>query len=395
MPRGFDNELSTDFEKLFVNNGLLSVITKTGSKALALPEYDTNRFLFSIVHSMRHFLSYRGAIYRVRNFVNRRSIIERSQLGLALENNIHFPGADAFLRIYPHHELNPHCNLFFELRDEINSIKDSFKSANATQEEYFIRVNELIDFFRKKSRSLGFRKTIDSFRKRPKENSDAISSFVKNCFKINHRLLLIRLDLYSHIRIGAANECGEVDIKTVKKQLKSFLDRLSLRIFKNRLVGYCWKLSHSLSKGFYYHLMIFVLPQGNSTDTEIDPEIGRLWIEGITEAQGGYWAYRSQTWTSKVYDAGLLDWKSSDTRDRLKKLSQEITASDYFVRLNYKISHRTLGISKPTDPRKSKKRKIKKTTSQGTQKRYFVDALSDLNTFKLPMSKIERKKVLK
>ncbi|UYZ85350.1 inovirus Gp2 family protein [Entomomonas sp. E2T0] len=105
--------------------------------------------------------------------------------------------------------------------------------------------------------------------------------YVEDLYKINSRLLIVRVDLsYSQ------DFC--ITDETFYTHTSRFLKRMQSNPLFNYLEGYVAKLEHGFERGYHVHLMLFYNSAKKRGDIHLGKMIGELWRHDITKGQGSY-----------------------------------------------------------------------------------------------------------
>lgn len=195
---------------------------------------------------------------------------------------------------------------------------------------------EFIIILYKELKSLEFKKILIQQRKYDNTKKTRNEKHIKDLFKYQPKLLVIRLALrykngYLNLRSKRNsveyNEYLKRESKKVKDDLNSLINFLKI-IYKNDLTGYMWKLRYDPYKQFHYQLMIFLDGAKYTNDVDLAKEICGLWKDTVTVGNGectNFNAYKKQ------HTNLSLGIKSRDERELVIQEAKIFIEHDYFV----------------------------------------------------------------
>jgi hypothetical protein len=270
---------------------------------------------------------------------------------------------------FPNSNIHPYIELFLMLKEL------RFENWRPFNKKYAIE-NKALERIRIISKQKQFRLKVDAFRKGPDENSRKLRNFVTQCLRVEETLNFVRLDLYSEIGRSIPSNQPRTNPLTIKGYFNRLISHLRTKLLKESMLGYAWKLSYSAFTQYRYQIFIFCLPVDLETDKSIGDLIGSYW-EKLTGGMGVFKRHIGVSFTKAAYDAGCLNWRIPEARNRLRELSKEVFVNDYYIQSDLGRSSKSFGISEVIDPRESaaerRKRKTIQKERQEKQKRYLSE----------------------
>lgn len=124
---------------------------------------------------------------------------------------------------------------------------------------------------------------VQSWQFEESHNYYSLMKYIESLVNTYSRLLTIRIDL--SFQVGTQ---GQYDAEYARSCLQRLLNNSrSNRIFDN-MVGYVWALEHAPERGFHYHFIFFYNGHKSQQDVTIGHEIGKYWVNSITNGTGYY-----------------------------------------------------------------------------------------------------------
>lgn len=267
---------------------------------------------------------------------------------------LHYIDSDVFKLItfsFPVHIFNPYFQLFIKnvgvklgfdhgkyfRYDTVykKNINDGFMIRD--NERYAPRVdmlNAFIDSIRLEAESQEFKKTINKYQRRAKDNYGSLMKYINNLFDEdvgkNARLMVLRVDFGYEENDLFTNEKWR-NAKFLQAQgdrVRLFNNRRSNKIFKHML-GYAWKLEYSLKKGFHYHMFFFFDGSQVWDGEDKARRIGEYWKTAITKGKGLYHNCNANKGSYKYLGTGIIKHDDVKLREDLEKAALYLTKTDY------------------------------------------------------------------
>lgn len=163
-------------------------------------------------------------------------------------------------------------------------------------------------------------------------------SYIDQLFSKHSRLLIIRVDL-----MFRDNTQGQYDAEFSRVCFQRLLNNSRRnRIFDN-MVGYVWALEYGQNRGFHYHCLFIYNGSRSQQDITIGHEIGRYWMDMITEGTGTYYvsndrkAYFEQQGTLGI---GMIHRHDAVRRENLIRSASYLLKDDGLIQQMLPESHR-------------------------------------------------------
>lgn len=153
---------------------------------------------------------------------------------------------------------------------------------NGEQARVFI--NDFFKDLRLRLQEPKTRREVLRARKSAENNAKAYCKYVRNLFAARTPINVIRIDLSYKKNI-------HVDIKDIIRDLENFHGNMRHKptLFKG-LLGYIESIEYGLNRGFHAHVLLFFSSERQSSaDVYLAEEIGRYWVDKITDGRGRYW----------------------------------------------------------------------------------------------------------
>lgn len=142
------------------------------------------------------------------------------------------------------------------------------------------------------------RKVLDA-RESAKENVKEYCKYVRSLFAARTPLNVIRIDLSYEKNVQVSIEDLNKDLRHLHRNT-----RHKPKLFKG-LLGHIEKIEYGMSKGLHVHALFFFSSERRANaDVYLAEQIGRYWVDKITDGKGHYWNVNAN---KKQYeDKGIL-----------------------------------------------------------------------------------------
>ncbi len=209
-------------------------------------------------------------------------------------------------------------------------------------------------------------KETSNFERRARKNRRSIRQLLESIYQIKSKVLILRIDLWY--------DCCAATIETNKEVPKLNLDNIDyitsdrdkfvkyLRgTYKDKLLGFVWKLEYGYTKGYHLHFLIMLDGQAHCQDVRICQSLGEHWRNEITNKQGGY--YNCNAFKSKYRKLaiGMTSYADEEKKSAIEEIVKYMTKNDFLFQVNAGDDHRSLGRSgllRPPANKKGRKRLI-------------------------------------
>ena len=205
-------------------------------------------------------------------------------------------------------------------------------------------LNSFLVALKANCRSPAFKEQMKKHKARVNKNLKSMRNYVDALLDKKYaRLLVLRIDLTYGKNRPAARDWAQAlgHRETVIDFIKEKLPRLL--ITKSRLstdpkaepipiAGYIIRTEHGASKGWHFHLMLFLDGSEFAHDFDIAETIGKHWRREITAGQGLYYNCNRYKSDYKSLGIGSVDWYDDVKRQALHKAVEYLCKVDYYMR---------------------------------------------------------------
>lgn len=259
---------------------------------------------------------------------------------------------DEISHSFPHHEFSPSLKLFFEAKINHQEQYDKYSGLNNFDsfEPYAKSLNECVAKIRKDGKSKTFTKKSQDYHRLPNKNFLALNKYIDNLFIKFQRLLVLRIDFgyVKGVDFLSTNppDVQHIDVNSHRLQL--------VRYFKEKLptksiVGFAWKLHHSLINSYQYSFILFSrLDVKGGDDSELITKlIGEQWSNVITNGEGFYYSGEKFQGGYKRFGVGIAYFHDTVKRAELVKAAIYLAKKDYYMQLLIPENCRSFGKGGP------------------------------------------------
>jgi hypothetical protein len=150
-----------------------------------------------------------------------------------------------------------------------------------------------------------------------------------------HSLYSVYLDLGYDLRHPDYSERRGFD--SVQQDFKRFMkERRHNPLWKDDLVGYLWKLSDGVERGYHYHLILLYRGESESQHSGDKQKLFMKWVEDITEGAGARFEQilpEDQQGTLLAPE-GIVSREDSESYERLVGFIRYLNKLDYLIQLD-------------------------------------------------------------
>lgn len=258
---------------------------------------------------------------------------------------------NSFLEKYnPSYFYSPKTNLFFDAIKKTQGIGIShvflpsgFSLPDGSNPD-FILFSELIKKMGDIRSSSDFKDQYKKWKENFEKSYKSAREYVDALFEKYSRLLVVRLDL--GFKKSLSGE--EFSIEDTKKLMKRFLNaNRSNKIF-NDVVGYIWKMEYGESKGYHYHLLIFLDGADAHKDVYRGLRMGQYWIE-LTQGRGAFYLsnFNKRYFHKRgLLGIGMISHFEQKKRGNLDKILRYFFKEDQYIKEKPKKGARVFGKGK-------------------------------------------------
>lgn len=257
---------------------------------------------------------------------------------------------EAIDRSFPLYRLNPYAEVFIRVTNELlKEIDPCFNKARQVSDlEYDLKkLNEYVNTIRVEVGKEGFQKQINNHKRMVRKSTRSLISYINYLFKINSRILVLRVDLRYKLNVMGGvlmdrEGAGEAYDQVVKDRNAFFQDKKTEPVFQG-MVGYVWKLEHTLMTGFHYHCFFFFDGAKVRADINRAKMLGEYWVNNITNGKGLYFNCNAKKEDYESLGIGMIGHDDFQMRENLMETAKYLTKPDYYARTISMENGRTFG----------------------------------------------------
>jgi hypothetical protein len=196
---------------------------------------------------------------------------------------------------------------------------------------------ELVEWIRNQGRAPEFQRKVEFQQLDEKRSFRNLVKYVEALFARYSRLLVIRIDLgYLMAHRGIGVETAQADLRHLLN------NRRNNGIFKEKLVGYIWKLEYAELRGHHFHVVLFFDGAKSYKDAHIAERVGQYWVE-ITNGRGNFYNCNRRKHEYVRCGIGMVSHDDRVMRENLLMAIAYLTKSEQLVRLRRDKHVRAIG----------------------------------------------------
>lgn len=302
--------------------------------------------VFGITHLAERIIRTRENLSSLQtNKFTKGTLITYNKLGRSLRNALNTDVPD-IRNHFPTHEFNPYFELFVRhARDR--GLDYGISIRNAYTKEEITRANDILQGFvnalRQEGQSTSFKAKLRSFQRNPNKNCQSLNRYLRKTLAQHIRIHITRLDLsYQRDASSPIIIPNTMSSQTIKAHREAFLKLLKKSEVSEHLIGYAWKMEGSAVKGFLHHMMLVLDETSISNQATISEILQKIWGE-VTEGNGLLVDCSTLAPSCKSEGTGLLEHSSKDACAMIRKICNQMTQTDYYIKLNLPNGGRAFG----------------------------------------------------
>jgi hypothetical protein len=264
----------------------------------------------------------------------------------ALKTDIH-----SIRRVFHKHEFHPFLKLIIKEADDrmlFERYRDIDFAIDSEATKLVEIANDMVKCVRKIGRSTAFQNKVRIFERKSKDNGLQFNRYIDAHFKKRSRLLFVRLDFgYTNTFVDAVDRDNKKVYARLKKDWSALLRDLNLKILKDKLRGFVWKLEYGLKKSFHLHVLLIIDNSQIRSDIIIAKIIGEHWEKIVTGNRGDYFNCNAKKDSYRFCGIGQVHRDNAEMRQVLSnQVGAYITKPDYVISLEAPGGGRTFGKGK-------------------------------------------------
>jgi hypothetical protein len=243
----------------------------------------------------------------------------------------HFNMMRAYMADFsPAYEYSTNVALFYKGLTELGLWHEGFQSpcriVSPEKREGHLFM-ELVEWIRNHGRAPEFKRTVEFQQLDEKRSIRNLAKYVEALFAKFSRLLVIRIDL------GYLMEHRGIGVETAQADLRRFLNnRRNNGMFREKLVGYIWKLEYAELRGHHFHVVLFFDGAKSHKDAHIAERVGQYW-ERVTHGRGNYYNCNRRKHAYVRCGIGMVSHDDQVMRENLLMAIAYLTKSEQLLRL--------------------------------------------------------------
>jgi len=225
-----------------------------------------------------------------------------------------------------------HVQLFLDCWIKLELGMERFNNPRSDSSKYrklqYEVFNDLLRKIRDVANSPSFKKRMGRRKEKTTKRYHSAKSHIDRLFDNHPKMLVVRINLsYRH----------EVAMDRTDRDVKSDLQNLKNNGRKNSALlketaGDIWALKWAPGTGLYIHLIIFFVSSGKFTGDELAVNVGKYWVEHITNNFGQYTNCNSSTINDWKLGIGEISADDNEKRARLLDVVLHLAESEEYLR---------------------------------------------------------------
>lgn len=222
------------------------------------------------------------------------------------------------------YRLHPKLEVFYSFVDsnKLIALIDEAKMTGDTK-----RLDELLSDFHKLLKSSKQLNDERNFFKGPEKNTKLLNSYVSSLFKLNAKLLVVRVDLSYLSKFSKA-----VTPEEIMKHRKALVSKNKNNPLTKNWLGYAWRLEYARNTGLHLHFVVFIDGSKYKSDVMAASKIGQRWIE-ITGGRGRFYNCNLNVGKYRYVGIGLVDHSDTEKRGHMMKALSYLTKAEKLAKL--------------------------------------------------------------
>lgn len=222
------------------------------------------------------------------------------------------------------YRLHPKLEVFYSFVDtnKLITLIDEAKMTGDTK-----RLDELLSDFHKLLKSSKQLNDERNFFKGPEKNTKLLNSYVSSLFKLNAKLLVVRVDLSYLSKFSKA-----VTPEEIMEHRKALVSKNKNNPLTKNWLGYAWRLEYARNTGLHLHFVVFIDGSKYKSDVMAASKIGQRWIE-ITGGRGRFYNCNLNVGKYRYVGIGLVDYSDTEKRGHMMKALSYLTKAEKLAKL--------------------------------------------------------------
>jgi len=241
----------------------------------------------------------------------------------------------------PWHQLNPYITLFSQMiNDDVILWDDSFYDTAyplyiERDDDKFTKADRwkrAIETLYQRGTTKAFKKKVENFIRPGNKKHKEFEQYVNDLSLQHPSLFTVRADMgYEKPRGWPSDLSNSIRFEEVQKHLSAFTRRIKSKFASNYLVGYAFKIEHSLHQGFQIQALFIFNGDNAKNDTALADRLNTIWKSDATAGIGLFFDWSDSKVTIKSCGSGLIRWDDQDARDALRKAVAYMTKTEHYM----------------------------------------------------------------
>lgn len=268
---------------------------------------------------------------------------------------------ELILRHFPCHDFTPYFDLFWKLADKCELLELPLQLPLVGLPDHLVEdiadgLNGWVAAIRSKGRATQFRAKVDNFRRGTYKTPKSFRAYLWKLLRRHPDLELVRIDLTyrkkSHL--PSVIVAPEMTYEVATQHRRALVKFLKKSHISRYVLGYAWKLSNALQRGFNLHLMLMMKRSERHTFSAIT---GEAWCTRVTKGQGIY--FDCARLGAGYCGSGIVLHNITEIAQQIDNTVSFMTWPDRLVKLKIPKRGRTFGKGQIKGERAKHKTRVK------------------------------------
>lgn len=249
------------------------------------------------------------------------------------------------LHHFPHHDFTPYFDLFWKLADECELLDLPLQLPLVDLPDHLVQdladgLNGWVAGMRSKGRATQFRAKVDNFRRGTNKAPKSFRAYLWKLLRRHPDLELVRIDLtYRKVScLPSVIVAPEMTYEVATQHRQALVKFLQKSPISSYVLGYAWKLSNALQRGFNLHLLLMMKRSEQHAFSAIT---GEAWCTHITNGQGIY--FDNARLGAGYRGSGIVLHNITEMAQQIDNTVSFMTWPDRLVKLKIPKRGRTFG----------------------------------------------------
>jgi len=268
---------------------------------------------------------------------------------------------EQILRHFPCHKFTPYFDLFWKKADECELLDLPLQLPLVGLPDHLVQdiadgLNGWVAAIRSKGRAPLFRAQVDNFRRGTYKAPKSFRAYLWKLLRRHPDLELVRIDLTYQKKfcLPSVIVAPEMTYEVATQHRQALVKYLQKSSISRFVLGYAWKLSNALQRGFNLHLMLMMKRSERHAFSAI---IGEAWCTRITKGQGIF--FNCARLGAGYCGSGIVLHNITEIAQQIDNTVSFMTWPDRLVKLKVPKRGRTFGKGQIKGERAKHKTRVK------------------------------------